>query len=273
MTAYLLLAAEMIAIHRIGPSVPFLQLLLLRSLGGAVLVAIFSRRVGLAVFRTRRLRLHVLRSSLSVAGLSAFVYAFAHVPLLDATALTYTTALFMTAFSALILHERVGPTRWLAVPIGLVGAMVIIQPAFAGWNWAYLLALAAPALNASALAVTKLLERTDSALTVMAYFATASIIWSIPGLVVWQTPERSLWPWLAAVVILGPVGTYLRILAVQAADMSILAPYDYVRLLVSVCVGVVLFHEIPDATAAFGAIIIVLSCLLVTRRKRRLPAE
>ncbi len=264
LVAYLLLAAEMIAIHRIGSAAGTLQVAFLRSVGNIILVVGLSRGIGFRVFKTEMPGLQILRSGLSLLGFWAFVYAFGHLPLLNATALTYTQAAFLTGFAALVLSEPVGIRRWSACFVGLCGAMIIIRPAFTVWDTAYLIAIAAPFFNGAALTATKILEKRDSPTTVMAWLSVIYLTFSSLALIDWRTPSFAVWPWLGAVMVLGPLGTYTRILAVRAADMSVLAPFDYTRLVINAVVAVVVFNELPDAMTVIGAGIIVIGCAMAT---------
>jgi drug/metabolite transporter (DMT)-like permease len=276
LVAYVLLATEMIAIHHIGSAAGTLQVVFLRSVGNIILVAGLSRGIGFRVFKTDMPGLQILRSGLSLLGFWAFVYAFGHLPLLNATALTYTQAAFLTGFAALVLSEPVGIRRWSACFVGLCGAMIVIRPAFTVWDTAYLIAVAAPFFNAAALTTTKILERRDSSITVMAWLSVIYLTFSSLTLIDWRTPPSAIWPWLGAVMVLGPLGTYTRILAIRAADMSVLAPYDYTRLVINAVVAIVVFNELPETVTVIGAGIIVIGCVIATlpehpieRRSRR----
>jgi len=264
LVAYLLLAAEMIAIHRIGSAAGTLQVAFLRSLGNVILVVGLSRGIAFRVFKTEMPGLQILRSGLSLLGFWAFVYAFGHLPLLNATALTYTQAAFLTGFAALVLSEPVGMRRWSACFVGLCGAMIIIRPAFTVWDTAYLIAMAAPFFNGAALTATKILEKRDSPTTVMAWLSVIYLTFSSLALIDWRTPPSAVWPWLGAIMVLGPLGTYMRILAIRAADVSVLAPFDYTRLVINAVVAVVVFNELPDTMTLIGAGIIVIGCVLAT---------
>ncbi|MGJ4945653.1 DMT family transporter [Bradyrhizobium sp. HKCCYLS1011] len=262
--AYVLLSTEMIAIHQVGHAVGTLEVAFLRSLGSVALVAALSRKIGFRVFKTEMPGLQVIRSCLSLLGFWAFIYAFSHLPLLNATALSYTQALFVTGFAAVLLTEPIGLRRWSASLVGLCGALIVIHPTFTAWDSVYLVAMAAPFFNGAALTVTKLLENRDSPLTVMAWLSATYLAFSSMALADWTSPSLTEWPWLIAIMIIGPLGTYIRILAIRQADISVLAPYDYTRLVINALVAVVEFRELPDATTITGVIIIIAGCLIVT---------
>src|SRR6476619_1049784 len=79
-------------------------------------------------WRTQRPLAHLWRG---ILGLSTMVVAFTAVrllPLAEATTLSFIAPLFSVALSALFLGEQVGPYRWAAVGIGLLGVAVVMQP-------------------------------------------------------------------------------------------------------------------------------------------------
>jgi len=262
-----LLAGEVIAIHRIGEAASFFQLSLLRSAGGLVLAAILGRKIGWAVFRTKSLGLQFLRSALTVVSMWAIFFGFARVPLTDATAIMYTRAIFLMLMAWLILGEQLDRRRWAGILIGIVGGLLIIRPAFEVWDVSYLVVLAASILNAGAVVVTKRLGRTDSDLTVLAYVSAFSLVCSLPGLALPWPLELS--PWLVAIAIFGPLAFYVSQVAIRFADVSVLAPFDYIRLVISAIVAFFMFSEVPNAGAVAGATIIVVVTAWVAVSVRR----
>src|SRR5712692_6990992 len=102
-----LFAAETMIIHHIGSRVSTMQLALIRGAAGLALAVVFARHIGFAVIRTRQLRLQLLRGVVSLFYLWVMIYSFGHLPLADATAISYTQVAYIALFSALILHEPV----------------------------------------------------------------------------------------------------------------------------------------------------------------------
>jgi drug/metabolite transporter (DMT)-like permease len=89
------------------------------------------------------------------------MYSFAQMPFADATAISYTQGAYIVAFSALILNERVTTLRWIATAIGIVGALLIIKPAFLDRNVVYLVVLLGTSLNGLACVLNKYLQRPE----------------------------------------------------------------------------------------------------------------
>jgi drug/metabolite transporter (DMT)-like permease len=263
--SYLLMTGETVAIHQIGEAATPLQFILMRNLGGIVLVTILARRIGigLAVYRTGTLWLQFTRAALTMISLWCLFYGFAVLPLADATAVTYTRAVFLSLFAAVILKERVNSTRWVAILIGVIGGLIVIRPAFVAWRPDYLVALAGAGLNAGSMVATKALERRDSTLTIMTWLTTLSMIACIPAFFQPWPPIETL-PWMLAISAMGTTGLYVGLLAIKAAELSVLAPFDYTRLIMAALFGLIFFHETPDLTGFIGAAVITIACLAVT---------
>jgi drug/metabolite transporter (DMT)-like permease len=261
------LAGEAAAVHQLGSNVTALQCAFMRSLGSLVLVVALSRSIGFAVFRTSNLGLQFVRGGLTVVSIWGIFYGFATLPLADATAITYTRAIFLSVLAAIVLGEHLDRTRWIGTFLGVIGCLVIVRPAFEGWRGEYLIVLVAAGLNAGAMAATKVLERNDSALTVMSYMTVISLAVSLPA-VFSPWPDIGKWPLLAMIAVLGPAALYTGLLAIRSADVSVLAPFDYARLIMAAAIGLVFFGEMPTFADFVGAAIITIVCVWVSTAAR-----
>ena len=155
----ILFAIETAMIHHIGARGSAMQLALLRSAAGVVLVGVLAWKSGWSVIKTAQLPMQLLRGLVSVLYLWVLMYSFAHIPFADATAISYTQAAYIAVFSALILNERVTGLRWIASAIGTAGALLIVKPAFGDRNIVYLIALLGTSFNGLAFVLNKYLQR------------------------------------------------------------------------------------------------------------------
>ncbi len=279
-----LFAAETAVVHQIGSRVSLVLLALIRGVAGLGLALLLARHVGVAVLRTRQLPLQLLRGGIGVLYLWVMIYSFGHLPFADATAISYTQAAYIAVFSVLILGEPVTRSHWTGAAVGLFGALLIAKPGFASWHGAYLIALLGTGLNGLGFVLNRYLQEEDSAATTMCYANLVPVLASIPALMLTGLPSVSSEVlWLPAVFLLGPVGMYLGIVAVKHADTATLGPYTFLRLIIGVVGGVVIFHELPDIFSACGAALILVGCALSagiigtpqrtgTARSTRLPA-
>jgi len=258
----ILFAAETGAIHQIGGSASVMQLAFLCAAGGVTLAVVLARHAGLNVMRTRQLGLQLLRGLVTLLYMWVMIYSFACMPFGDATAISYTQAAYIALFSALILGEAVSAARWAAAAMGIVGALLIVKPIFAGWNGVYLIALVGTSLNGLAFVLNRYLQRQDSETTTLFYTNLVPLAGNIPALFLTGLPGAETLPWLPAIIIFGPLGMLAGIVAVRHANASALGPYTLLRLVAGVGGGILIFHEVPNTFEAAGAIAILASCLL-----------
>jgi drug/metabolite transporter (DMT)-like permease len=260
----ILFAVETAMIHHIGSRGSAMQLALLRSGAGVTLVGIIAWNSGWSVMKTSQLPLQLLRGFVSVLYLWVLMYSFAHLPFADATAISYTQAAYIAVFSTLILNERVTTLRWIATAIGIGGALLIVKPAFLDRNIVYLVALLGTSFNGLAFVLNKYLQRPggDSELTTMFYVNAIAVVCNLPVLATTTLPDPEVWPWLSGVLLFGPVGMYVGMVAIRHESASSLGPYTLLRLVIAIIGGIVLFREIPDLLSWLGVTAILSSCLL-----------
>ncbi len=266
--AQLCLVAEITAVHRLGPDFGLAQLTFLRALGMLAIILVSARGEGLRVLRSTRPGLQAVRAGLTVISLWAIFHSIAHLPLADASALSYLRPAFITLMAALLLRETVAARRWVATALGFLGALLVIGPAFAAWHPAYLVAVGGAALNGAAIVASKQLTAQDRPVTILAWLTLVSFLFSPTALAEpWPWAE---WPALLAVATSGALALWLGLLAMRAADISLLAPFDYVRLPVLILVGVLVFAEMPSgATLAGSALILAAGGVLLLRERHR----
>ena len=260
----ILFAVETAMIHHIGVRGSLMQLALLRGCGGVMLVGFLAWNAGWSVMKTGQLPLQLLRGFVSVLYLWVMMYSLAHMPFADATAISYTQAAYIAVFSAVVLNERVTMLRWIATAIGIVGALLIVKPAFPDRDVVYLVALLGTSFNGLAFVLNKYLQRPagDSELTTMFYVNAVAVVCNLPVLATETLPEPEVWPWLSGVLIFGPIGMYLGMVAVRHASASSLGPYTLLRLVIASIGGIVFFREVPDLLSWLGIAAILGSCLL-----------
>jgi drug/metabolite transporter (DMT)-like permease len=259
-------AIELALVHGVGDRVSSLQLAFLRSLGSGLLLAVvvlISKRP--LIVRSNNIKVQLVRGFFSATGLWALIYTFAHMPLIDATALSYTRAFFMTIFAALILHEDVRWARWLGTATGLLGAALIIQPGFSNPNIVYFVGIAAPALNAAMQVSTKFAVKLDAVNTTMFWVFSISLVLFSPAIATaWEWPSGEIVIYVVLIAIFGPLATYMSLWAMRFADVSTLAPFDYTRLIINALIALILFREMPTLYSWLGMAIIVGGCLVQT---------
>lgn len=271
---------------------PLHEMMLVRSSVALVLIVLFIRvtRGGLHVLRTKRPGLHVLRGGLMITANAAQYAALAALPLADATAVYYSAPLLITVFSVLLLHEKVGPWRWLAVTTGLFGVTLIVRPGGGAYSGAALLAMLSATVYALSQILTRKIGRTDVALTMTFYGQLAlNVCAMIVGLIFaggalgetgspaadfllrrWVWPEATDFLLFVVLGIISAVGGVMMTMAYRDGPPSLVASFEYLALPMSVIWGAVFWGVLPDLISSAGILLILAAGLAVSWREARL---
>ncbi|HZX79529.1 MAG TPA: DMT family transporter [Lysobacter sp.] len=225
---------------------------------------------GVAPLLRVRWPLHLLRGVMGVAMMASFVYALRTLPLSTAYSIFFVAPLLVTALSVPILGEHVGPRRWTAIAIGLVGTLVLLRPTGEGLvSIASLAVLLAAAMYAVSAISVRVLARTDSTQSMMVWLMTLMALGA--GLLAWPgwQPVSGADLWLIlGIGVAGSVGQYAVTEAFRVGEASLIAPLEYTALIWGVLLDLTLWGVLPDSVTWIGAAIIVASGLYLLRRER-----
>jgi drug/metabolite transporter (DMT)-like permease len=271
------------------------QIVLIRSLIGMVVVmgVVLSSAAGLGAFRTRRLGLHLVRGGCVVTSNLCFFLGLTAMPIADAVALFFVAPLLITALSVPILGEKVGPRRWAAVCVGLLGVIIMLRPGLGIFNPAMLLPLFAALCYAMLHMLTRHMGVTESAVTMTLYIQLTFIgVCVISGLILghgafyaadnpslafltraWVWPQSGDWPVLVLIGCASAIGALLITQAYRSCEAAVVAPFEYISMPLAIVFGMVIFDEWPDAVAWLGiALICGAGLYIVWRETRAHPA-
>ncbi|MFS8781290.1 DMT family transporter [Synechococcus sp. W55.1] len=249
---------------------PF-QIVFLRNLFGFLTLSPLVLRVGIRSLRTAKMDFYLLRSAISTVGMLLSFWAASLLPLAEATALSFVQLLFASLMAVLVLGERMSHYRWMALGLGFAGAWVMLRPGFRELSLGVGLALAAAALFAWVTIVLKILSRTESSLTITAYMGLLQTPLSFLATVwVWTWPSPEQWLWMMAMGLLGSIGQVALTQAYKMAELTMLVPLDFSRLLWASLIGFWVLAEIPDGWTWLGGALIFAGATFATYGEARL---
>jgi len=241
--------------------------------GLTVLVPILWRN-GLGVLRTRRLPLHMTRSAFQFVSMVTFFFGLSVVPLAKASALRFTSPLFVTIFAALLLGEAIRLRRIGAVAVGFVGMLVIVRPSAETIEAGTVLIIISSATLAGMYLCIKKLSATESSIVITAYGASMLTVLSIvPSLFVWQWPTLEQFILMFAMGALGSLAHVTTASVLKSAEASEIVPYDFTRLVWASILGFALFGEIPTWATLAGGLIIIASSSYIAYREAQLSPK
>ena len=236
-----------------------------------VMLILFPGRRLVPLTQTTRPIPLIARGVLLLGCTFCFFLALSHIPLADATAITFSEPLLAVALSIPLLGERVGIRRWTAVIIGWLGVMVIIRPGFQDVHWAYFLVLGVAVMFSLYAILTRRLSQTEDPMTMLFYMGVTGFIGStIMILFSWQTPTLAQWGMMATIGVIGGVSHLIIIYAYRLPEVSLVAPFMYLNLLWAVGLGYLVFGDLPDQLTLLGAFIVAVCGLYVFFRETQL---
>jgi len=247
------------------------ELAFFRNLFGVLVVLPWVLRAGLSPLKTNRLGLHSVRGLFNGIGMLMFFYAVSITPLADVIALSFTAPIFATILAIVFLGEVVGVRRWTAIFVAFLGMLIILRPGLAEISQGQFLAMASSALWACSLIMIKILGRTESSITIIAYM----IIFQAPvsglaAMTVWITPTLEQVCVMATMGVLGTVGQWLLIEALKAGDTNVVMPFDFLKMIWAVLLGFLFFNELPGLFTWIGSTVIFSSAVYIAWRESKI---
>lgn len=269
----LFISMDTIAKH-LGKTYPVIQIVWVRYLvAGSVLALILNRRL-LATFRSRNLKLQLLRGGLLLATNFLFYTGLRFIPLAESSAISFVGPLMVTALAVPFLGEHVGMRRWASVLVGFAGALIIIRPGLGIIDWAALFPLGAAACFAVTAIVTRKLGGLDAVPTTLVFttFVGAALASTVAPFF-WTPPPASALALMVCIGVVGVIAHFAVIKAFVAAPATTVAPYNYTTIVWATVFGFVVFGDRPDPWTLIGAAVIVGSGLYIYYRERIVRAK
>jgi len=272
------LSVNDLAIKALSGAYALHQVILLRAFIGMAIVlgVIWYSGSGFRQLLTTRPKDHLIRVSIVMVSNVTYFVGLSLMPLADAVATAFVAPLLVTLMSAVILGEHVGPRRWAAVAVGMVGVVIMTRPGAGVIQPAAILVLISAFCYASSHMMTRRMRLTESAMTLNFFVQVGFILVSLAfGLFAGDghlaQPEGSTWeflfrPWhvppfadwwafVATGVAVG-VGGLMMSQAYRTTEAALVAPFEYVGMPMAIVWGVLVFGTWPDNTAWAGIALI-----------------
>ena len=216
-------------------------------------------------------RLQIFRGLILLSANICFFYAISVISLAKALTLAFIAPLIVTAFSPILLGEKVGFRRWTAVAVGFIGSLIVIRPGFLEFNLASMAALATGFFYGFYLIITRKLSTSDNPLlTLLITGMVGALLVSLIIPFYWVKPTLNQWSLMGGIGVFACIGHLFLILSLKYADASKLAPLGYTEIIPNVIIGYYFFSELPDNWTYLGLFIIVLSGFYISRREYHL---
>ena len=289
-----LFSVQDIFIKAMADQASLIQIITLRGIIGGIVLLSYLRLTGRSMnIGSAYPVLSVIRAVLFFTGYLGFYVALAAMPLAEATSIFFVSPFFITILSWLVLKIPVGLYRLGAIIIGFIGMLLIIKPSPEKFDWVALLPVYTAFTYAISMMIARYTREHDSAYQQTMHMYMGTIIFGTIAAVVipllnletgqagaldylirdWALQDMFIMSSIIFISCIGTVGTLMLLSGYRIGNPSVIAPFEYVMLVIAIISGFIFFGEVPDMLSVAGMMLIVVSGIFIFIREgvRRSP--
>ena len=257
----------------VGTSLPVGEIIMVRGFMAMAFIAVICAWHGLLGSLPLLQSRHVLtRTSLDLVATILFIMALMHMPIANITAIMQVVPLAVALLSALVLRERIGAGRMVAIILGFLGVLLIVKPTPANFSiydlFALLIVLSVAVRD---IATRRIPSRVPTFLVALANAAFVTAGGTALCLVQGFTMPA---PWqigtLALAALFLASGYLCMVTTLRLGDLSATAPFRYSIMLFAIVYGILVFGEYPDWLGIAGMVLIAVTGLYAAHREGRI---
>ncbi len=246
----------------------------LRFFFGFLIITPYILKTKFEVFRTKNLKIHILRSALNLPAMLLGFAALAMLPLEKMTAIHFIVPIIVTILAVIFLKEKIYLYRSIALVMGFLGMLIILRPGIIDISIGIYMALISSLIWSVVIILTKKVSKDDSAITILSHQYVYMSLFSFPLVIYfWDQPSLKT---IIFILCAAMSGTILHIAlnhAYKLVDVTLTQPYSFLGLVVSSIIGYFVFSDKPDFYTWLGASVIFCGVLLISYRELQLNKE
>lgn len=240
------------------------------ALSAVVLSPILLKRGTMRQMTMPGWHMQVLRAVMLAAATVLFFSALVTMPMADALAVYFVYPFLITLLAPMVLGEKVGIRRFLAVLVGFSGSLLIIRPGFQEVpSGVYFILGASICFALFNLLTRRLTGQSDPWLTVFYQSIVGAVVLTPFMLAHWVMPDFAVMKLLALMIFAAIVGHWLLVKAYERAPASLLAPFGYFEMISAVTLGYLWFGDLPDRLTWIGIAVIIATGIYISVRERK----
>jgi len=260
-----------IFIRKSSENIHIMEVIFFRNLLACLIIIPVMCSSGLASFKMNRPGLFVWRAIFVSIGMFSGFSAITLIPLAQATAISFTTPIFVTILAVFLLGEVIKFRRVAAIFVGFIGMLIIVQPGVGSISLGIILAFIGAFFHSINLLIVKKLTANESANAIVVWMVIMLVpISFVPAIFVWEWPSALTWLYLWCLAFCGTVGHSFFTRAYSLADITSLQPFQFIKLPMIAFLAWVIFSELPLYWTWLGGLIIFSSTVYITRREAKI---
>ncbi|WP_296473712.1 DMT family transporter [Roseinatronobacter sp.] len=270
-TAFVFAMQDGLSRHLAGEYNVFMIIMIRYWFFASFVIVVAARKAGgiRRAAATKQPFIQAFRGVLLALEVCVMVTAFVVLGLVESHAVFAVYPLLIAALSGPVLGEQVGWRRWVAIGIGFVGVLIILQPGFGVFQPAALIPLLAAFMFALYGLLTRYVARDDSAAVSFFWTGTAgAVTMTLIGIWFWEPMAEGDWIWMGLLCVSSAFSHFLLIRAYEVAEASAVQPFAYLQLPFAAALGLLVFNEAIRTNVLVGAAVVVGAGLFTLWRAR-----
>ena len=276
-------------IKNLSTHASLIQIFVCRGVIGIVILSIFLKLTNRKlIIKSNNPKIAITRGLLFPFAFLCFYLAIAAMPIAEASALFFVSPFFMTILSKIILKNKVGIHRLVAIMVGFVGIIFIIKPEFANFNWVMILPIVCAFAYSLSMILTIYTKDSDTTYQQTSHvylgsIAVGTIVYLVFGnfnehysdnpslsylLRDWDFTDFTILFKILIISFIGTIGILCLINAYRIGLPSVVSPFEYTMIINALIIGYFIFHEQPDYYSIIGMTLIILSGIYIFFRER-----
>ena len=258
-----------VCIKATGDHIPLFQVVFFRNFFALIPLFFVIYFLKLKLSTINKYPLHLGRAVIGITAMSLFFISIRYVPLVEMQTISFSSVFFISILSVFFLGEKIGYRRIIAVIVGFIGVVIILNPGSAIFsNYSFLPLIASFFLSIAVIFLKKILLTNNNILSVWIFTAFCTVISLFFYDDTWIWPQNYDLIFMVASGFLGFIAQICLTKSFQMADASLLAPLDFSSVIWSFLIGYIFFQEFITLNVLFGGLIIIMSVSYIFYRER-----
>lgn len=216
--------------------------------------------------RIKVVKLHLFRNVFHFIAQYGWFFGIGLLPLAEVFALEFTVPIWTLIIARFFLDEKVTMNKLIAIFLGTLGVVAIVQPGYALIDYASIIVLGSAVCFAIAHTTTKSLARTESPLTILLFMCLVQLPMGLFfSLSHWVWPQGEQWLWLTVIGVSALAAHYCLANAMKYAEVTTIITLDFFRLPLIALVGVIFYHEAFELPLLIGGALMLMGNLVGVR--------
>lgn len=237
--------------------------------GTLVIIPYFAYQ-GFSALKSNRYPLLIGRAVFGTIASFCYTISIHYIPLVNGTLLFNTAPIFIPLIAMFALKAKIDRSTWLAVLIGFVGIIIIIEPTEAIFTQTgNLIGILSGVCLAIAYLLMKLLTSTDPGLRIIFYYLGIGTLMQVPLLFIDKAPtsESSLYAALGGLCLLGAQVCLIQ--GYRYASAPQIGIYQYTTIIFVGLLDWLLWGMVPSLSEFSGILLVALAGMIIIRAGSR----